>query len=192
MEEIWKKVRDFPNYEISNMGRLRSLPRVSVDRRIKRKVRGRLLSVKNSKGWYLTIRLKNDRGVKSFRIHRLVYETFIGCIEKGYEIHHLDGNCQNNCVDNLRMVSKSEHTKLTMKDYPDMCNHMIYRNKFGGKEIGQYSLEGVLINIFPNAAFASRITGVCSRNICQVVNKTPYKEGKTRQTAGGYKWRYIE
>ena len=50
------------------------------------------------------------------RVHRLVYEYFIGNIPKGYHIHHIDGNKQNNCIDNLECISPSDHNKKHHKD----------------------------------------------------------------------------
>lgn len=193
MKEEWKVIDGFPNYEISNKGSVRSLTRMVVGNKgAVYEKKGRIMAVTNNSGWYLSLRLKNSQGYKTCRIHRLVYEHFAGKIREGYEIHHIDGNRQNNCVDNLKMVTKSEHHKLTMEEYPNICNHMIYKNKFGRREIGQFTKDGELVNVFANSKIAQKVTGICSRNICQVVNNTPYRDGRIRQTAGGYKWRYIE
>ena len=191
-KEIWKQIKNYPNYEVSNYGRVRSLSRKVYYNNTYRRVKGRILSLKNRKGWYLSLLLKNEYGRKTFRVHRLVYSHFVGEISKGFEIHHKNGNHQDNRVKNLQMVSISEHHRLTRLEYPDICKHMIYKNKFGGKEIGQYTLEGQLINVFPNAKLAQKVTGVCSRNINQMVNNTPYKEGKYRKSAGGFIWKYTE
>lgn len=192
MEEIWKKIKDYPDYEISNKGRIRSVSRVIQRNGHSCNIRGKVLAATNRKGWYKSIALSNSEGKRTQKIHRLVYESFVGSIEKGYEIHHIDGDKQNNIFTNLKMVSTSEHHRLTMEEYPNICNHMIYKNKFERREIGQYTKDGRLINTFINAKVAQKVTGVCSRNICQVVNKTPYREGRIRQSAGGFIWRYIE
>lgn len=42
-------------------------------------------------------------------LHRLLYETFVGPIPAGYDIDHVDNNPQNNRLDNLRAVSRSEN-----------------------------------------------------------------------------------
>lgn len=172
---------------------MRTVEHITIDKRgVQRKIKSRIRSINNNRGWYLSIPLLNDKGKKTVKIHRIVYETFIGEIKDGYEVHHIDGNRQNNCIENLRMVSTSEHHRLTREEYPSICNHMIYKNKFGRKEIGQFTKEGVLVNTFANSKIAQMVTGICSRNICQVVNKTPYRDGRVRQTAGGYIWRYVE
>ncbi len=43
------------------------------------------------------------------RVHRVVYETFVGKIKSGYEIDHIDGNKHNNDITNLRAVTRSEN-----------------------------------------------------------------------------------
>jgi hypothetical protein len=43
------------------------------------------------------------------RAHRLVYETFGGIINKGFEIDHIDGNKHNNNISNLRAITRSEN-----------------------------------------------------------------------------------
>lgn len=49
---------------------------------------------------------------KTRQEHRLVWEAAHGPIPDGYEIHHVDGNGHNNSLDNLVLLSRSEHTKL--------------------------------------------------------------------------------
>ena len=45
-------------------------------------------------------------------LHRYKYIKEIGKISKGFDIHHIDGNRQNNAIENLEHISKSEHTRL--------------------------------------------------------------------------------
>ena len=45
-------------------------------------------------------------------LHRLIYEECFGSIPKGFHIHHLDGNKENNNPANLVMISKSNHHHL--------------------------------------------------------------------------------
>lgn len=109
MKEEWRPVIGFEGlYEISSFGRVRSLPHIDSCGRLQG---GIILSVKNSKGWYLTSRLTNGCIRESRRIHRMVYEAFRGEIPKGFQIHHIDGNRQNNRVDNLSLVDPVSHSK---------------------------------------------------------------------------------
>lgn len=204
MNEEWKWIKGYEGlYQISNMGRLKSFHRNKTD--------GEIRSVKNSKGWYLTMPLRGNNARRTERIHVLVAKHFIGDIPKGYHVHHKDGNKQNNRVDNLEIISPKDHNLETLKQHPHMLDGMIAYNqgrrlpgwetrknysskspiKFPHGKILQYSLDGEYINRFDNACEASRTTGVCGRNILQVANKTPFNnKGGTRKQAGGFIWRF--
>lgn len=204
MNEEWEWIKGYEGlYQISNMGRLKSFHRNKTD--------GEIRSLKNSKGWYLTISLRGNEIRHTARIHVLVAKHFIGDIPKGYHVHHKDGNKQNNRVDNLEIISPRDHNLETLKQHPHMLEGMIAYNqgrrlpdwetrknysskspvKFPYGKIIQYSLDGEYINKFDNACEASRATGVCGRNILQVANKTPFnKKGGIRKQAGGYIWKF--
>jgi hypothetical protein len=50
---------------------------------------------------------------KQWRKHRFVMEEFIGrSLSKNELVHHIDGNRQNNDIENLKIVTRSEHKKL--------------------------------------------------------------------------------
>ena len=46
---------------------------------------------------------------KGKRLHRTVWEYYNGEIPCGYHIHHIDGDKNNNSIDNLTLVTASEH-----------------------------------------------------------------------------------
>lgn len=46
------------------------------------------------------------------RLHVYVWEYYNGEIPKGYEVHHKDMDKNNNEIENLQLLSKSEHTKF--------------------------------------------------------------------------------
>ena len=89
---------------------------------------GKKRSLINRNGDYLSVVLI-FRGTKlSERIHRLVYESFIGNIPKGnkWHIHHIDGNKQNNNISNLMLLSSIQHYDI------DKYKHSV-------KEINHYN-----------------------------------------------------
>ena len=186
MEEIWKDIKGFEGfYQISNKGRLASFYRGGFH----------ILSNKNSKGGYFSVVLHGDKGKRKYtRIHRLVYETFVGEIPKGkkYHIHHINGDKQDNRLENLIYLSSSEHQQKHIKENPQILNGMINYNKhIRPKRIEQYGLDGKYIATYENSCDASVSTGVCQRNILQVANKEPYnKNGKIRKQAGGFIWKF--
>lgn len=111
--EIWKTINDFKNYEVSNLGRIKSLPRP--------KTKGGILKSQINKLGYSKITLLKNGKQYLFSIHRLVAEAFISNPNNLPEVNHKDGNKQNNCVDNLEWVTHSENIKhrfITLKQEP--------------------------------------------------------------------------
>lgn len=201
-EDEWKWIPGYDGlYAISDFGEIVSFSK---------NVNGRYISTKNKNGWYISFRASDKNGIiTTIRVHQAVLKAFVGECPDGYEIHHKDGNKQNNRLDNLEYITPKEHGKHTREQNPHMLDGMIAYNKarYTGKyprrhlpinkkfpkgNILQLSLDGILICEYPNAKEAERKTGVCSRNILQVANKEEYKPGKTRKQAGGYAWKFEE
>lgn len=155
---------------------------------------GYILSEQNKNGWYLTVNLFDSNGFRhTKRIHRLVAEAFIGEIQRGYHVHHKDGDKQNNFVENLKIVHPVQHRKITEMECPQIITGLNNYNKFERPDrIQQYDLEGHFIAEYANSKIAERYTGVCSRNILQVAKKEEYKPGMVRKQAGGYVWKVKE
>lgn len=181
-KEEWRSVSGFEDiYYISNYGRLKSFKSGNP----------KILSQTNKKNSYFSVILSYKGRKKSTRIHRLVYEEFIGKIPNGSnkQIHHINHNKQDNRVCNLMLLSPKEHRMADIESRN--VDGMINYNKFiKTLKINQYSLDGVFIACYNNAQEASNITGVCARNILQVAKKTPFnKKGNIRKQAGGYIWK---
>ena len=48
-------------------------------------------------------------------VHRLAYETFVGKIDKGREIDHMDGDTTNNSIENLQLLTPRENKVKSFK-----------------------------------------------------------------------------
>lgn len=96
MKEIFKVHKS--GYLISNLGRIKG-------------VRVEYITPTLGKNGYLitSLPIKGKRGWYS--VHRAVYETFLGEIPKGKVINHIDGNKQNNSIDNLECITNAENTQ---------------------------------------------------------------------------------
>lgn len=188
MKEEWKWVNGFEGiYQISNHGRVKSFKQTDG---------GYILSNQNVKGDYLRVVLEDKitKKRRSVSVHILVAEHFIGERPKGHHVHHKDGNKQNNTVSNLEYIHPKNHRKETEKIRPQIVTGIVNYNKYEKpKKIQQYSLDGIFLAEYINGEVASRMTGICHRNILQVASKTPYNnKGKIRKQAGGYVWKYAE
>lgn len=102
INEVWKPIKkeyfNKYNFYVSNLGRVM--------------INDRLSKIHEDRDGYLTVRVNNKKQM----VHRLVYEYFGNDFNKDYHIHHIDGNKQNNCIDNLECVSPSEHNRKHHKD----------------------------------------------------------------------------
>lgn len=110
--EIWKKVQGYSKfYEVSNLGRVRSLDRKTGHGKgkFKRKLKGRILNQTINKNGYPYVSLSKKGIVKKYFISWLVAEAFIEKRPKGKECNHIDGNKSNNHVNNLEWVTRAEN-----------------------------------------------------------------------------------
>lgn len=184
-QEIWKDIVNFEGiYQISNFGNLKSF---------KRNREGHVLSEKDKRGHYLSVILCYQSKTRCTRIHRLVAEAFIPNPENKPQVNHIDGNKQNNRVDNLEWATAIEnmaHARETGLSSFIAMNH--YNQIERPFKIIQCDLSGKFLAEYKNAKDASDASGVCQRNILQVANKTEYKKGLTRKQAGGYIWKLGE
>lgn len=67
-------------------------------------------------GYYLSSKLIDG---KRKRLHVYVWEKVNGKVPKGYEVHHRDENKQNNALNNLMLLTRSEHQSYHMRTQSD-------------------------------------------------------------------------
>ncbi len=69
-----------------------------------------LKPILNKINGYYQINFNKNGKSQTIRLHRLIYEYNIGEIPTRYCIDHIDGNRQNNHIDNLRLATISQNT----------------------------------------------------------------------------------
>lgn len=112
MLETWKSVVDFEGlYDVSSVGRVRSLDHYTVDTlQRKRLFRGQLLNTwPADDNKHLIVTLTKAGRHYRFFVHVLVATTFIGPCPPGFECCHDDGNGLNNWIGNLRWDTRSNN-----------------------------------------------------------------------------------
>lgn len=97
--EKWKNVQNYEEYEISNLGRVRSI--YSSHRKT--------LNYANNGKNYLTVCLYKDKKQKRMLVHRLVALHFLPNFYNKPDVNHKDGNKSNNSLYNLEWVTKKEN-----------------------------------------------------------------------------------
>lgn len=72
-------------------------------------------------------------------LHQYIWEKANGPIPKDHIIHHIDNNPYNNSIDNLKLVTRSEHTLLHPYDWPLSSRQKVSQQKMGNKcALGAY------------------------------------------------------
>jgi hypothetical protein len=113
--EEWRSVEGFPGYEVSNLGRVRSIDRVVIWKRrggnFPVSLGGKILRPGLRRG-YKEVTLCSGGERQRFLVHRLVVMAFIGPPPKGLtQVNHKDGDKQNNWAGNLEWVTPSENVQ---------------------------------------------------------------------------------
>jgi predicted XRE-type DNA-binding protein len=106
MIEIWKPIKGFEGrYEVSNLGRVKSLDMEVFNGRAYYNKTGRILKVSKSGNYQVVSLGKSTRRL----VHRIVAETFLENPHDKKTVNHKDGNKDNNKVDNLEWLTQKEN-----------------------------------------------------------------------------------
>jgi hypothetical protein len=103
--EEWRPVPGYPDYEVSDRGRVLSKKRNNPGGR-HRLLRG----VVHPRG-YLQVFLRANGAYRNRKVHQLVLEAFVGQMPEGMEVRHLDGDKSNNTLPNLAYGTRSENVR---------------------------------------------------------------------------------
>lgn len=174
MEEIWKTIKGFENYKVSNTGKVYSLEKNKV-----------------MKPWvinsgYQVIALVDREISKRMLVHRLVALNFIDNPLNKPQVNHIDGDKLNNNVDNLEWTTASEninHNKVLGRLDTHTAREAL--NKTQTKAVNQLDIEtGKVIATYNTIREASKATGSQNGKITMVC------QGK-RNSHNGYRWEYV-
>lgn len=173
MEEIWKDVVGYEGYyRVSNLGRVKSVPRKTVTNIVRDKI---LSDFDNGHGYrYITFSIKQKR--KNYYIHRLVANAFISNIENKPSINHIDSNRSNNNVSNLEWVTVKENVAHCKENG---------RAKYNWHPVLQFTLDGNFIKEYASTVEAAKHIGCTSELIQMAANKN-----NSLKTAKGFIWKY--
>lgn len=196
--EEWRYIKDFgKRYVISNFGRVVSLSRkVSNHTGYINKPSRLLKPHKDKKGYARTYLDKGDGKTRFVPIHRLVAIAFIPNPDNKPQVNHIDGNKENNNVDNLEWVTNQENHNHAILNglYP---NQKELREKCKREERTQpgkqpkavlqmdINTEEVLAR-YDSIADAAKAVGCKSPSNIGGCCRNRYG----RKTICGYKWKY--
>ena len=176
--ENWKPIKGLEGlYEVSDTGKVRSLPRTTLykDGRVGIH-KGRERKQQLNKKGYLAIDLSVESKQVRRLVHRLVAEAFIPNPDNKEQVNHIDGNKQNNHVDNLEWTTNEENALH--------ANDNLLKDKFRrAKEVEQVTPEGDSINTYRSLYNAAAAVGGDAYKISLVCR------GK-RKSHKGYNWKF--
>ncbi|RLC17406.1 MAG: hypothetical protein DRI57_09845 [Deltaproteobacteria bacterium] len=109
--ETWKPVENYPNYLVSDWGRIKSVDRSTYSHRHGKAIKwkGRFLKPSILEGRYPIVSLSRCGKTTSFTVHSLVAQAFLGPRPEGLRVLHYDDVGRNNHVHNLRYGTQQEN-----------------------------------------------------------------------------------
>lgn len=183
--ENWRPIKGYPHYEVSDLGRVRSVGFtthvVQKNREYDLYCKGKIIKPLSRRHGYLSVFLYYEGGRTQESVHRLVAEAFCEHPVGKDEVNHKNEIKTDNRACNLEWVTHKEN-----------CHHgtAIERRReksINGKRsrpINQYDLDGNYIRTFPSFAEATR-QGFNQANVYAAIH------GGCSQ-AYGYKWGYAD
>lgn len=160
MQEIWKDIDNYiGKYQISNLGRVKSLPRNGTI------CSERILKIQKDRKGYSYVSFHK----KKFKVHRLVAQAFIPNLENKPQVNHIDGNKQNNNINNLEWATAQENIQHSLKtglrDYREIKKALQYARLKNIKPIIQYDLLGNFIKKWESATEIQNCLGYKAQNV---------------------------
>ena len=176
MKEIWKPIAGYEGvYEVSNLGKVKSLKRKVIRSGKSMFVHGGILKPNIINGGYEQIKLFKSGKAKMFLVHRLVAETFLPNPKKLPQVNHIDGNKLNNKLENIEWCTAKEN----------MVHSVTHRIRRDIKPVDMLSEDGEYIKTFNSIKEAARESGVSHNHISRCC-----REIYGCKSAGGYCWRF--
>ena len=117
MVEEWRVIPNWESYEVSNMGRIRSVDRDIYEKPTNkvRHLKGKIIKLRYDQYGYLQAQITHNGKRKLLKAHRAVAMAFIPNPLNKPCVNHLDNNPSNNTVDNLEWCTLKENSQWMLK-----------------------------------------------------------------------------
>ena len=169
--ELWRKVRDYENYEISTHGRVMNT------------CRNKLLTPNKNTWGYLGVFLYKNGIEKRFQIHRLVAQAFLENPLEKNEVNHIDGDKTNNCITNLEWVRSENMKHAHQNNLMDISKAYKMSSKTQGTKLTVFDKKLGIKKTFKNGAEASKYFGHSLSYFSKLITK---QNGVNRRFIASY------
>lgn len=169
--EIWKDIEGYEGYyQVSNLGRIRSLDRTIVGKNGRKQTKfGAIMSDRlNSRINRREIGLRKNDIRKAFKVYRLVALAFVENKDpiNNTTVNHIDGNTNNNIASNLEWCSYSENLQHSY----DKLNRPTNKSK-GKRNCYVYDKLLKTNNIYSSIMETAREINISETQIRRISNK---------------------
>lgn len=173
LNEVWKDIPHYEGlYQVSNIGRVKALPRVRENHTHGRWIQPeQIMATRLNKDGYEFLCLTGRNGKrKAERVHRLVALAFIPNPDNKPEVNHINCVRDDNRVENLEWVTREENNSYTSKcgNKSNKCIKCIETNQ-----------------IFNTSVEVSKVNGGDTGNIRKAARNQRY-------SVNGFHYIYIE
>ena len=190
MIEIWKDIEGFEgSYQVSNLGRVKSLSRMLANTKGVFMSKERILKHGKDKNGYYRVNLHYDNKYTTIPVHRLVALAFIPNPANYPMINHKDENKHNNIVivnpDGSIDEERSNLEWCTSKYNSNYgtCIERMRHSKM--KQVAQYALDGAFLRTWESPTTIQHELGL---SLYAISNACLGKQ----KTAFGFIWRYLD
>lgn len=183
MKEVWKNISGYEGlYEVSSLGRVRSLPHKAYNKLIGEYIsKEKILKQGSLVRGYKGVGLYKNGKEKTQKVHRLVAEAFIPNPNNYPEVNHKNEDTSDNRVTNLEWCTSKYNSNYGTRTQR-IAQKNLNRNK--SKRVLQLDLSGNLIHVWPSASETQR-NGFSQGNVSACCRGE-------RKTHKGYKWQYAK
>lgn len=176
MEEIWKDIKGFEGrYQVSNMGRVRSLDRTIVSRTGQTYMKkGQILkpSINKGKGYYRISLSNGHRNYTHYEVHRLIALHFVPGYKKGLVVNHKNEVKTDNRAENLEWCTYQYNL-----NYSDVV-------AWKRKPVYQYTMDGEFVAKHKCCAEVEKMMGTYQGAMVHVMYES--KTGAWK----GFRWSF--
>ena len=130
--EIWKSIEGYEGlYQISNMGRIKSLEKIKNNQYGEFVIPAKFMTPKDNGNGYLALGLTKNKSNSTHKIHRLVAMAFCVNWDKNLQVNHINGIKTDNRIENIELCNNREN-----------CSHKFLSKNKTSKHIGVSICKG--------------------------------------------------